>query len=506
MRTAHCLFFGAFFSAAAANAVAGTYKDDIGYTRLYQALNGNVANGAGVNVIQVEASTSATSNQIKPDPANAAFSKITFHLPADSNAAVSSHATGVGQIFYGASSTSNGIKTVDVYSVNSWLNAIGAPSVVNPPDSARVVNNSWVGAADNAQDSASILSVLDRLADRRDLIDVAAMNNSATTWPLLADLFNAITVGRSDGHQDTGTHPVNAPYNTARTAPDLVAPNAYTSDSTPMVASAAAMLTSLGHADGLTLSKGVTQVAGVGQVYDAEQEVTIKAALMAGADRSTNNASYAYNVQNYRAAGYATANGLDSRYGAGQLDEFNSYEILLGGEHKSVQAGNTGDIGQYGFDYAKSFATNGNNFATYRFTDGSATQFAATLAWDLTFTSDSAQTGVLRNLDLSLFDVTRGIFTEVSKSAVDNTQNIWASLTPGDKYQLQVTVGDNQNVSVGYALAWRFNSASVSATPKLAYLDSFSRQEFIATPLPNCGFAGFAVLLGWLVRRGRGKV
>lgn len=73
---------------------------------------------------------------------------------------------------------------------------------------------------------------------------------------------------------------------------------------------------------------------------------------MAGADRATTNVTTRANSTDYRRAGHETTNGLDSRYGAGQLNIFNnSYRILAGGEQPSAQPGGD-DIAPSGFDYS----------------------------------------------------------------------------------------------------------------------------------------------------------
>ena len=58
---------------------------------------------------------------------------------------------------------------------------------------------------------------------------------------------------------------------------------------------------------------------------------------MAGADRITSNPVSA-NITDYRAiVANQTSNGLDRRFGAGQLDIFTSYEMLLAGEQQSLE-------------------------------------------------------------------------------------------------------------------------------------------------------------------------
>jgi len=94
-----------------------------------------------------------------------------------------------------------------------------------------------------------------------------------------------------------------------------------------------------GHAGALALSKGSTLVSDVGTIYNAERAATIKATLMAGADRVTVNSLATANITDYRSAGHQTSNGLDDRFGAGQLNILHSYQILAAGEQNSLEEG-----------------------------------------------------------------------------------------------------------------------------------------------------------------------
>ena len=85
------------------------WKLDIGYTALQTELGAAMPTGAGVKVTQVEASGG------KPDPSNAEFAGKTFTLKT-SGLTISSHATTVGQYFYGKSSSiAPGITNIDCY-------------------------------------------------------------------------------------------------------------------------------------------------------------------------------------------------------------------------------------------------------------------------------------------------------------------------------------------------------------------------------------------------------
>ena len=123
---------------------------------------------------------------------------------------------------------------------------------------------------------------------------------AAANSPLLGSSFNAIAVGLSNGNAAHGSYPLattpTTPYASgSRTRPDLVAPASATSYATPMVASAAALLVEAGHQGGTTLStdpavKSTTNRNG-DTIYNAERSEVVKAALMAGASRTSPNLS-----------------------------------------------------------------------------------------------------------------------------------------------------------------------------------------------------------------------
>jgi hypothetical protein len=270
-----------------------------------------------------------------------------------------------------------------------------------------------------------------------------------------------IAVGRTDGLHQQGSVAVagDSLYGAGRMVPTLVAPQNSTSGATPVVAAAAAVLVQTGHEGESALSTGSTVISGIGTIYDAERSETVKAALMAGADRQTANTSTDANITDYGSAGFATSNGLDSRYGAGQVNIFNSYNILAGGEQKSVENGGH-DISLFGFDYAGAFGgLNGSpRTASYSFTANGDLTLWASLVWNLSVSNDAALTATLHHLNLSLFDVTSNTFVSTSASSLDNTQNIFFKLLLGDRYNLQVTAGESGNFSQDYALAWRMET------------------------------------------------
>ena len=270
-----------------------------------------------------------------------------------------------------------------------------------------------------------------------------------------------ISVGRTDGVHQQGSVPVSGDslYGTGRTVPTLVAPQGSTSGATPVVAAAAAVLVQTGHEGGLTLSGGSTTIAGVGTIYNAERSETVKAALMAGADRQTANTSTDANITDYRSPGHETANGLDSRYGAGQVNIYNSYRILAGGEQRSFQNGGS-DISSFGFDHGTIGGLSGSGQTASYFFNAPAGEVSlfASLVWNLDVSNNSQLTSRLYNLDLSLFDVTTNSLVASSASLLDNTENLYFKLLLGNRYEMRVTTNETGNFLWDYALAWRMDA------------------------------------------------
>lgn len=460
---------------------AQDYRDDIGYDDLVERLGTAVPTGAGVTVMQVEAPTGndASALPIWSPTAGATsslFSGVTFNFATNSSGrspSTSSHAIGVAQLFYGNNALASGISNVQVGNAVDWLltdflhvGTSTAPSVTN----ARVINHSWVGALNTAAANADALRRTDWLVQQDNVISVVAMNNGSSNRPLLGSSYNSIAVGVTSGNHPRGSYDLSAAdpiYAAGRTRPDVVAPISTTSGAAPIVSSLAALLVETGHSGGTTLSNGSTTNRTGNVIYNAERAETIKATLMAGADRSTNNQSTTSQISDYRASGYATANGLDSRYGAGQINTDSSHQIIAAGEHEagSVLCGTAVQICA-GFDYVEQFGGSGGSPTelTYSFTaDNVHNQLAASLVWNLDVDNPSGAS--LFNLGLSLYDATTGQLVGSSTSLIDNTQNLWYSLVSGRRYTLTVSSLDPSSFDGSYALAWNISSTTPVPLP-----------------------------------------
>jgi hypothetical protein len=482
---------------AGSTALAGI-NDDVGYTKLQTQLGGSTPTGAGVNVTQVEANETMNSAQYAPSVAGKTI------ILRDGPSAISSHASQVGAAFYGLSSIAPGVTGIESFNVAKAT----LPDVTTPTDwvddflhgisgsrpswslqNSRVANHSWVGTFGNNRADVDILYRTDWLVETDDFIQVVGINNGLNNAkPLLASAMNSISVGRTDANHSTGSVPLpvsdigppNGTYQTVYSAshprPDIVVPDVSTSFAAPVVSSAATMLISASQAhpswsnfsyttgiDPIDSSSRATQT-----IRSAETSEVIKATLMAGADKFVLSNSFdGSSITTYRASlANQTANGLDNRYGAGQLNVYNSYRILSAGEQDSIQdtVGSPVDIGLAGFDYDNAFGTTQTQ-ADYEFTASASGPLQATLAWNIEVDMNKvaaastnavfATAGTLYDLNLSLFDLTLGGGPiALSASTTDNTESIMATLISGHRYQLRVSTPSALAGSTEYGLAW----------------------------------------------------
>jgi hypothetical protein len=461
----------------AAGSAQAAYKDDVGYTALQAELGPATPNGAGVLVTQVEAAVMVSEQWTwMPDPAEFLGKIITDETGAP-DSLYSSHATGVAHSFFGnPTSTSPGIDTISAYHADVWMGSDflwATQSKILPASStSRIANHSWIADVDSA--NADVLKRLDWVIETDDMLHVAALNNGggASSFPLLASAFNVIAIGRSDGAHQTGSVAIDTTYAAGRTRPDLVVPAGSTSAAAPRLSSLTALLVQTGNADtSLSTDPGGTSFtnrAGV-LIRNAERVEVIKAALMAGADRVTRN-STSTNLALYRgSAANRAANGLDTRYGAGQVNIRNSYRIIAAGEQNSTEDGGAASgTANRGFDYDGAFGggpNTNNSVGTYPLPVSATPQLlTASLVWNLDIYAglgsgpnrdDFIFTPYFHHLELSVVDVANPTVKIVtSQSAADNTQNLWMVIPANAQYALRAArVGEI--FKHDYAVAWQ---------------------------------------------------
>ena len=432
--------------------------DTIGVTLLWT-ITTNV-NGAGIHVAQPEANNGPTTTnwQVNSSSFGQLTSLFTYYSSngsattfPNSLGAESGHADAVGTNFYGIP---NGVATnvalVDNYEAGYFYNSLIAGSVpLNNNDP--VVNQSFNFVVTGVSQQQIIDSTYDNYTERYNTLFVSGVGNGGSV-NAPATCYNGIGVAVDNGSSSTGPTLDNG-----RAKPDITAPGypaGLTSFSTPYVSGAAAVLMQAGaRGDG---GNGTNAAADIR---------TVKALLLNGAVKPadwTNNAP----------------SPLDTRYGAGVLNVFNSYEQLAGGRHgyivsTSVSTGGahppTGASGTVstlsGWDFntnTSSSLYDGVNHYYFNVTNGvsNATFTAtATLVWN----RQRNQSGI-NNLNLFLYNAANSNLVAVSTSAVDNVEHIFVPNLAQGRYDLQVWKAGGSFVSSSetYALAFEFFSTPLN--------------------------------------------
>lgn len=465
--------------------VAADYKNDIAYTRLHNLYGENLMTGQSVITSHIEAAVKFVDHDKNPSTqewpvylpqSNTSYlvDKSIYDITQRNSGVYSSHAKGVARYFYGDKSVAYNISAVNAYWVDHWLqsgylNANGTEPKSLPD---RIANHSWVANISDSRMASKLLQRLDWAIDKDEFIQVVGTRNkTGTNANLLSAAFNSIAVGRTDGSNSTGSSFIDATYTTGRARTEIVAPFKVTSTSTPVVAASAALLVDLGHSKPeLSTDSFIRSTLNRNKntIYNAERSEVIKAALLAGADRVTDNSLLKANISDYRQPlKNQTHNGLDFRYGAGQLNIFNSYQIIAAGEQNNFEdsAKVKNNISDFGFDFDASFggANNNNKTASYYFSsNGKPQTLYVSLVWNINIQAKNknnsfSTTAKLYDLDLILYDITDGKKLMIrSASSIDNSENIWIALNKNRKYLLQVICKKGQvDFDWDYALAWR---------------------------------------------------
>ena len=384
-------------STAIGAADANSTFDTVGLTQLQQIAP--QLTGSGVVVGQVEASTvNYNLNLTEPNPvadnqnpAIFSFVNSTGALTTQYQSAEgSSHATNVGDIFYGGAGygIADGVSGVYAYS-ESWyqqnltnssnatassLAQYAPPGTVDGSatySSPAVVNQSFIIFTNSGGYSAQIDSYWDNYAALYNTLYVSAIGDGQTTDTTSSgeissyvnppsDMYNGIAVGVYNGTVQNGAYGPSSgtpaswvgPTYDGRSKPDLVAPapalGAWTSYTTPIVSGVATLMVQAGRGTDLAapvgLSASDSSIANgstTAYITAATDIRTVKALLLNGAVKpvgwtnsyTVNNGNYTYNAVNTNAV-----TPFDPRYGSGVVNAYNSYENLAGGEHNYSSA------------------------------------------------------------------------------------------------------------------------------------------------------------------------
>jgi hypothetical protein len=423
--------------------------DTIGVT-LLRTVTTNV-NGTGIRVAQVEASSASLDFEVNPNVVGQPINLFTYYSTngsatnfPNSVGTESGHGDSVAAYFYGQSGgVATNVAHVDNYDANyfwkSNVDVVQQPNINDP-----VGNQSFIFTGTTVGQQQTIDSKYDNYAAQYKTLFVSGIGNGGAVNPP-ATCYNGIGVGAYGGGSSTGPTLDNG-----RSKPDIMAPAAETSYSTPQVAGAAAVMGQAGlRGDGGSDTNSAADIR------------TVKALLLNGAIKPADWTNGA-------------ASPLDARYGAGVLNVFNSYKQLagrkqtnfvsasvsVGAPHPPTRATNTiGVLSGWNFTNFTSSSsldavahyyfnvTNGVSNATFTAT--------ATLVWNRQLNRSS-----INNLHLFLYNAANSNLVAVCTSAVDNVQHLFVPKLPQGRYDLQVLKKGGSYVSASetYALAFEFFS------------------------------------------------
>ena len=426
------------------------WQTEVGFSDLASEVGTALETGWGVDAAFVEAPNSAGNYFV--DVNNGQFMSKTF-VYGSGVSGTSGHANGVGSRFFGnTASLAPGVgidpnHPVTGFEANDWLNfGLGFATGMDPPTQPyQVSNHSYIAILDSnftAPMAENLLRRLDFAINQSGMLAVVGTNNGNDTTPLPAlwvQGYNSISVGVTDGgHASSVIRGGTTLYGSGRIKPEIVAPSTYTSTSTPMVSSAAALL----------------HEAGAGS--DAVQSETLKALLLAGATKDE-----------FSSWSRSPSQPLDLRFGAGELNIYHSYFMLQSGETNGTTGVPSAAMGESGWDYEPAIEAGGDRYYEFVVAENTlVAELSLVLTWnmeiiDINSGSQFSPVESLADMNLQFYNSTQGFLNELvdsSVSAIDNIEHIYLKhLTPGT-YHLRVT----SDLEFDYGLAWR---SSVIAAP-----------------------------------------
>lgn len=415
------LLIALFASIWGTNAYAG-YADDIGYTQLI-AEYADVPRGETLTVMQVEAGSPW---QVSPTkvPCPVVFS---IYSTPPTATTYSTHANIVATRYVSLLPL---VKLVDTSSSSYYrYSALNIGNMQEPRvPTWDIENHSYIGDA-TTYNSCTLGGMDYKINRDGTTVCVSLGNGTAKMIPLMGNIYNSIVVGTSSGNHSRGG---TTALVIGRVRPDICGTKDYTSYTTPIVMGCA----------GILLEKAKTTSA----LSNAKNSRVIKALLLAGATK-----------QEFPTWENTTSSPLDLVYGAGEVNIYNSYKVLLSGQKSANQQ----VLNSNGWDYR---VTTSSNVYYFEVGESLKSEFSAVLVWNYEPTTSDffTYTGSLKDLNLKLYKVdgSFGLADLVthSSSAIDNVEHVYVKTLPAGRYALKVDGPTN----VRYGVAWR--NATVSAT------------------------------------------
>ncbi|MDP7070855.1 MAG: hypothetical protein QF561_05855 [Phycisphaerales bacterium] len=444
--------------AAAGGSVHADYHTLCGWDDLVARVGlENVPTGDDVIVGQVEAPNGEGSYM--PDASDPEFDGKYLIRRSGGPTSASSHATTVGKYYYGNdTSMASGVWFINCFEVNDWLQGgylnvgTGSTPPLDSMGAQKIWSHSWVGSFGNTTYDHEALRRMDWVVDRDDVFVAVGLNNGTEQAALLSYGFNTVAVGRRDGDHAAGDVP--APYEgQGRMRPDICAPRWLTSEATPIISAAAAMLTEMVRDDDALPAEG-------------EAAETLRAILMASADHNgASGADWTNNAPQDGPERGLTARPLDEVVGAGHLNVDRAHQIMSGGRTEGGSDSDAaGGATTHGWDLA-SLGPDDERWWRFSLPDGSS-NLSVVAAWNRTVASNFGSYS-LADVNIELFvvegsdaisligdDLSFGGGNVASASEIDNVELINVhDLVPGT-YLLRLQRADGSGGAVDVALAW----------------------------------------------------
>jgi len=442
--------------------------------------------GSGVNIGLVCRSDtyigSKPQNDYRPDISHNCFRdiKINFHDNDIDNAGISNHSTAIVSILAGddndACFASIGKFSYegacpdakfDVYEFRHFLEDYVFPGGW-PQDDILTMSLGW--ASEDWWTRG-----IDRMAEKFGILVIAAIGNGKNSYDLPlypaagSNVLAVGVVGSGDSLSDYSVPDVNhstaGPTLDGRCKPDIVAPGNclvaiagtkdsyrpsgdYSSFAAPVVTGIASML----------IQKAKNEPSLQFAVSPWTSNCILKSILMTSAKK------LAGWHKGYSLADDDHEYPLDFQQGAGMVDGFAAYKVLVAGMQK------TGDITPLGWD---SGTIEPNYFVekSYRFkTDGfNKPQIAATLVWNRAYEDEypfAPIRGKWADLQLEVWAVDangRNQVIDYSNSPVDNVEHVYTSLDPNSEYEIVVSHSLSSDLPasvIPYAVSWMIKESS----------------------------------------------
>jgi len=454
----------ALVSAFGLQPVKADFKDDIDFTKLKAEYGNSLPDVSGVKLIQVEY---MRGGYWAPYPSDELAGKNLTYI-TNTFGGYSSHAYEVGCYLAGsATSITPGLTGWSCYEATNYcaqqslMSGRSGPPMVSTWD---IENHSWGG--NDMINGKTNLQRMDFRIERDNVVAVVGIDNGCSTpmSMMFANAYNVISVGSSTGdHPHTGS----TMEVTGRVKPELVGTATWTSYATPIVSSCATLL--------------VAETKRTPALAAARSALVIKALLMAGATK-----------EEFPGWQHTKSQPLDTVYGAGEVNIYNSYKVLVGGRQQPL-AGTT--LSLNGWDENTS-SVSPKRLYYFTVPSGKKLALSAVLAWYRHVQPDiywQAPVSVVNNLDLVLWKAD-GSFNLQSKvnesiSTIDNVEHIYEINLTAGAYALEVVapIGGEK-----YGIAWRGALSDDGSTPVVVPPSTFSGASFESPYVGSNNFSAFA--------------